>query len=275
MVSVDANDMARTNTTRVTFAGGVAVITGAGSGIGAALAHAAARLPMKVVVADISRERAAEVVKSIHAEGGVALAVVADVADPATLDRLAAIAHENYGDVRLLINNAGIETVGFCWEIPAERWEQTLRINIHGVVHGVRAFVPRMIACGQPAFVVNMASIAAVSMGALQGPYLMSKHAVLSFSESLLLDLQVKGAPIKVSAVLPGPVATRVFQDAQASAANPMAAHHRTAMHDLLTQYGISAEAAADSILDQVAAGQFWVTTHPDMLRTFAAQRAT
>ena len=135
------------------FGGGVAVITGAGAGIGSGLARRAAEIGMTVVVTDVSAARADAVAGEIRAKGGKAESLAVDVSKPAELDRLAETVFERHGAVRLLVNNAGIETIGLSWEIPVERWEATLDINIHGVVHGVRAFVPRMIAAGQEAWI--------------------------------------------------------------------------------------------------------------------------
>jgi NADP-dependent 3-hydroxy acid dehydrogenase YdfG len=135
--------------------GGVAVITGAGSGIGEGLARHAAEIGMTVVLADIAKDRIDKVAADIVAEKGKALAVPTDVSKPEALEALADAAYNAFGEVRLLINNAGIETLGYTWEIPAATWDKTLGININGVVHGVRAFVPRMIAAGKPAFIAN------------------------------------------------------------------------------------------------------------------------
>lgn len=253
--------------------GGVAVITGAGSGIGEGLARQASKLGMKVVLADIAGDRVEALATELRAQGGEALPVVTDVSDPAALDRLAELTHAQYGDVRLLINNAGIETLGFSWEIPAATWEKTLGINIHGVIHGVRAFAPRMLSSGKPAFIANVASIGALGMMPVQTPYILSKHAVLAFSECLYLEMQLKNAPIAVSAVLPGPVATRIFQDSEALP-DPVVAHHRETMRGMLEQVGITPLEAGARILEQIAAGQFWVSTHPDITAGMAQGRA-
>lgn len=258
---------------REVFAGGVAVITGAASGIGEGLARHAAALGMKVVLADIAVERMDAVAAEIRAAGGEALTVPTDVTDPAAIDRLAAKTHETWGDVRLLVNNAGIETLGFVWELPASTWDKTLAINVNAVVHGVRAFAPRMLAAGRKAFIANTSSIGGLGMMPVQTSYIMSKHAVLAFSECLHLEMQVKKAPIQVSAILPGPVATRIFEDAKADS-DPVAAHHREVMRAMLGQSGISGLEAAQRILSQIAAGQFWVSTHPEITREFAQQRA-
>lgn len=253
--------------------GGVAVITGAGSGIGEGLAHATAAAGMRVVLADVAADRIERVAKEIRAGGGDAHPLPTDVSDPAALDRLAADVHARLGDVRLLANNAGIETLGYTWDLPAEVWERTIRINVLGVIHGVRAFAPRMLASGERAFIANTASIGALGMMAVQTPYIVSKHAVLSFSECLRLEMEAKGAPISVSAVLPGPVATRIFEDAATGGDRASVATHRKAMQDMIGA-GLSGREAADVILPQVAAGRFWVSTHPEVTAEMARQRA-
>ena len=258
---------------RAAFEGGVAVITGAGSGIGEGLALHAASLGMKVVLADISVPRMEAVAAVIRASGAEAMTVHTDVSSPESIDRLAATVHETRGDVRLLVNNAGVETLGFIWEIPAALWEKTLDINIHGVIHGVRAFAPRMLAAGKPAWIANTSSVGGLGMMPVQAAYILSKHAVLSFSECLRLEMLVKKAPITVSAILPGPVATKIFDDTQ-PVEERMALHHREVMRAMLEHEGITGVEAARRIFSQLAAGDFWVTTHPEMTQGMAQQRA-
>ncbi|MAD65819.1 SDR family NAD(P)-dependent oxidoreductase, partial [Haliea sp.] len=252
------------------FKGGVAVITGAGSGIGEGLARLAARQGMRVVLADVAMERAESVAEDIRSAGAEALAVHTDVSEPEALDRLAAVTHETFGDVTLLVNNAGIETLGFCWELPAAVWEKTLNINIHGAIHGVRAFAPRMLEAGKRAWIANTTSIGGLGMMPIQTSYVLSKHAILSFSECLYLEMQVKKAPIQVSAILPGPVATRIFEDSK-TGEDPVNAHHREIMRNMLKADGISGYEAAERILPQLAEGKFWVSTHPEITAEFAA----
>jgi NAD(P)-dependent dehydrogenase (short-subunit alcohol dehydrogenase family) len=252
------------------FAGGVAVITGAGSGIGEAFARTLADLGMTVVLADIDAGRIGRVAADIEAAGGTVLAVPTDVADPAAVDRLAAQTHDAFGDVRLLINNAGVETVGLIWEISAELWERSFRINVLGVINGVRAFVPRMLACGTPASIANVVSVGALAVFPVETLYIMSKHAVLSFTEGLYLELRMQGKPISVSAVMPGPVATNIFADAEG--AGGAHAHHRAAMHDMLSA-GMPPMEAARLSLAGVAQGDFWVSTHPELTLATARTR--
>ena len=262
-------------TSRITWQGGVAVITGAASGIGEALAHEAAlRKGMKVVLADIDGRGLDRVTADLIKQGAEVLAVVTDVSDAAAMSQLAEKTLENFGSVRLLVNNAGIETLGFSWEIPPAQWEKILGVNIHGVVNGVNAFAPAMIASGEPCVIANMASIAAISIAPIQTSYVMSKHAVLAFSECLHLEMQMKSSAVQISAVLPGPVKTQIFESV-GEQADPVAAEHRQQMMDLLEGNGITALEAAQTIFRQLAAGKFWVSTHPEMTQMMAEQRAS
>jgi short-subunit dehydrogenase len=253
------------------FTDGVAVITGAGSGIGEALARTAAASGMTVVLADIDASRIDRVSAEINNAGGLALAIPTDVADPAALDRLAARTHEAFGDVRLLVNNAGVETVGLIWDIPAELWERMFKINALGVVNGVRAFAPRMLECGRPAHIANVASVGGLSIFPVETAYISSKHAVLSFTEGLYLEMLMQQKPIHVSAVMPGPVATGIFDDARG--AGSAQDHHRSAMKDMLAD-GMQPMEAARIILAGIAQGDFWVSTHPDLTLRTARMRA-
>jgi NAD(P)-dependent dehydrogenase (short-subunit alcohol dehydrogenase family) len=254
------------------FRGGVAVVTGAGSGIGEGLARTAAELGMRVALADVAADRIERVAAEIRASGGVAETFPTDVTDPAALDRLAASVHARLGDVRLLANNAGIETLGLSWELPAAVWERIVGVNVLGVIHGVRAFVPRMLAAGTPAYVANLASVGALGMMPVQTAYIVSKHAVLSFSECLRLEMQLVRAPISVSAVLPGPIATRIFDEAPSGGA---VEGHRRAMNAMIRGAGsLSGKQAAERILAGVAAKQFFVSTHPELMAQMARDRA-
>jgi NAD(P)-dependent dehydrogenase (short-subunit alcohol dehydrogenase family) len=261
-------------TTSSVLRGGVAVITGAAGGIGEGLARVAAELGMRLVLADIAEERLHAIADELTAKGSEVLAVTTDVRDAAALDRLAEAAYERFGTVRLLINNAGIEALGFTWERSAEQWNRVIDINILGVIHGARAFAGRMIAGGEPGFIVNVASIGGLSMMPVQTPYILSKHAVLSFSECLYLEMEQAGAPIRVSAVLPGPVATRIFEDAPGGSNPDSIAFHRAAMTAALSEQGMTPLDAARLILDQVAEGKFWVSPHPEMMQASANRRA-
>jgi len=259
---------------REKFAGGTAVVTGAGSGIGEGIARVAASLGMNVVLADVSRDRIEQVAASIDATGASVLPVETDVTDIAALERLADAAYDRFGEVRLVVNNAGIETIGFSWEIPDETWDRLLSINVRGVVHGSRVFARRMLESGKPGFISNVASIGALGMMPTQAPYMMSKHAVLSFTECLYLEMQLKKAPIQVSAVLPAQVATRIFEDAPADRGSGFVERQREMMHAMITQIGVTPERAGELILEGIAAGDFWVSTHPETTAQVAKGRS-
>jgi NAD(P)-dependent dehydrogenase (short-subunit alcohol dehydrogenase family) len=255
------------------FGGGIAVVTGAGAGIGMGISRRLAAVGTTVIVTDVSEERAEKVAGEIRASGGRAEAMAVDVSRPAELDRLAAAVFAKHGAVRVLVNNAGIETIGLTWEIPVERWEATLNINIHGVVHGCRAFVPHMLKAGQEAWIANLASVGALSVMPTQTAYIMSKHAVQAFSECLYLEMEHTGSPIHVCSVMPGMLKTSIF-DAEAGTGEPgTAADHRRVMHDLMKNYGMDLDQGCAVIVEKMARGEFWVDTQPDMTEQAAEAR--
>lgn len=249
------------------FRGGVAVITGAGSGIGSGLARRAGALGMTVVVADIDGPSGHATTKAIIDAGGNAESYEVDVSQPSELDRLADHVFAKHGSVRLLINNAGIETIGYSWEIPKARWEATLNVNIHGVVHGVRAFVPRMIESGAEAWIANLSSVGGFSVMPAQTAYIMTKHAVEAFSECLYLEMELVGAPIHVSSVIPGMLKTDIFSAKGGVGEPPAAATHRRKMFEMMRDYGMDLDEGCRLILEQIAENKFWVHTQPEMSR--------
>jgi NAD(P)-dependent dehydrogenase (short-subunit alcohol dehydrogenase family) len=266
-------------TEKAAFGGGVAVITGAGSGIGEGLArHAALDLGMTVVLADIDGDAIRSLADELESKGGRTLAVPTDVADPASLDRLAEASYGITGDVRVLVNNAGIEQFGYVWDTPVANWERIVDINVSGVFHGIRSFLPRMIeAKASPTrYVLNLSSVGGVSAAPLQAPYIMSKHAVLSLTECLYLEVELAKADIRVCAVLPGVVVTNIFQSAggvDAGAGVAAAEDQRAAMMKV-RETGMTAVAAAETIFRQAAEGEFYILTQPDMIRASMARRA-
>ncbi len=249
------------------FAGGVAVVTGAGAGIGMGFARRFGAIGMTVVVTDISADRAEQVAASIREAGGKAEAMVVDVSQPAELDRLAAAVFDKYGAVRVLINNAGIETIGYTWEIPVARWEATLDINIHGVVHGCRAFIPHMLKAGQEAWIGNLGSIGSFGVMPTQTAYIMSKHAVQSFTECLYLELEHVGAPIHVSSVLPGMLKTSIFEASAGTGEPSSSDKHRKTMYDLMMTYGMDLDEGCAKFVRHMAEGNFWADSQPEMTR--------
>jgi NAD(P)-dependent dehydrogenase (short-subunit alcohol dehydrogenase family) len=251
------------------FGGGVAVITGAGSGIGAGLARRAGALGMTVVVADVNEDSARATVDQIVAAGGKAEAVRVDVSKPEELDRLADHVFATHHEVRLLINNAGIETVGYTWEVPTARWEATLNINIHGVIHGVRAFAPRMIECGKEAWIGNLSSVGAFGMMPAQTAYTVTKHAVQSFSECLYLEMGLRAPHIHVASIIPGMMKTNIFNagagDDVAGGEPDNAQAHRRRMFEMMRDHGMDLDEGCKLFLEQMAANKFWVHSDPEM----------
>jgi NAD(P)-dependent dehydrogenase (short-subunit alcohol dehydrogenase family) len=194
------------------LAGRTAVITGAGSGMGKAFALRFAAEGMAIVAADIQPDALAATVAELTAAGHQVAGIATDVADPDSVQRLAAAAYQRFGAVHLLCNNAGVEGYldGPIWAATAKDWEWTVGVNFWSVVHGIRAFVPRMLAGGEPGHVVNTCSMTAVvSAGNM---YAITKHAVLALSEVLALDLARRAAPIGVTALCPGIIATNLFR---------------------------------------------------------------
>ena len=261
---------------RDTFGGGVAVITGAGAGIGAGLARHAAALGMTVVLADVDSQSAAALRDELNASGGSAVDAVCDVRDPDALEELAEHTYRDLGPVRLLVNNAGVEQFGYLWDTPVDNWNRVVDINLSGVFHGVRAFLPKMIEAGTPAWVWNLSSIGGVAVVPLQAPYIMSKHAVLALTECLHLEVQHAGHDhVHVQAVLPGAVVSNIFESARGVTAGDVRAAElqREAMLDIKAE-AMNPLAAAKVIFDQAAEGRFYLMTQPEYVGSAMVERA-
>ena len=251
---------------RETFSGGIAVITGAGAGIGAGLARHASQLGMTVVLADVDVNATAALREELCAAGGSAADVICDVRDPDAVQQLADRIYRDLGPVRLLVNNAGVEQFGYLWDTPVANWRRVIDINVSGVFHGVRAFLPKMMASTEQAWVWNLSSVGGVLAAPLQGPYIMSKHAVLALTECLYLDVQSAGHHnhIHVQAVLPGAVVSNIFEsaggvDSDATDA-AIAEQQRRAMLEVKAR-AMDPLAAAATIFEQAAEGGFYLLT--------------
>jgi len=194
-----------------TFADKVAVVTGAADGIGLAIARSCVQEHMRVVLADIDDKRLDVACEKLRAEGAMVVAVPTDVSDFPQVQRLAARAQEAFGRVDLLCNNAGVGVDGRLWAQPLEEWRWIFGVNFWGVVHGIQAFIPLMLAQGGPAHVVNTASLAGLNSGPGLAAYRASKHAVVSVSETLHHELRASNSSIQVSVLCPGLVRTRIL----------------------------------------------------------------
>jgi NAD(P)-dependent dehydrogenase (short-subunit alcohol dehydrogenase family) len=259
------------------FAGKTAVITGAGSGIGRALVVRCAQEGMTVVASDVEQGALDE---TVELAGGSAIGVRCDVARYHEVDALANEAYEAFGAVHLLCNNAGVFQAGIVWERTMADWEWVLGVNVWGIIHGIRAFVPRMIAQGGEGQVVNTSSLAGLVSNAFSGPYNVSKFAALGLSESLAHDLKATGASIGASVLVPGSVNTRIGDSGRnrpdalsAGVGAEDAAFVDQALRDM-TSTGVDPSEVADLVLDAVREGRFVIPTskgYDEQIRTRAA----
>lgn len=241
--------------------GKVAVITGAASGIGSGLARKAKAMGMQLVLADISAAPLQALAGELNA-----LAVVTDVSSAESVEQLARRAYAEYGQVDLLFNNAGVMAAGFSWQIEPEHWRRTLDINLYGVLNGIRSFVPRMLAAGKPARIVNTASVGGFLASPLMAPYSVSKFAVVALTESLRAEMELMNAPIRVSLLAPGPVKTDIFRDPCGSQASEAARGFVAQMTQLTEQYGISSDELAERAFQGILDDLFWLVPQPEAL---------
>lgn len=195
--------------------GRVAVITGAASGIGVAMAWRFARAGMKIVVADVDEAALAVVCKELVEAGQSAIGVRTDVASATDVEALAERAYAAFGAVHLLCNNAGVVPSGryrAVWEFPLEDWRWALDVNLYGVIHGLRSFIPRMLDAGDEGHVLTTASVAGLISGSGSAVYSAAKHAAVRVTEALYASLRERNAPIGVSLLCPGLVNTRIYE---------------------------------------------------------------
>lgn len=247
------------------FAGKVAVVTGGGSGIGRALSVSLAREGAHVVVADVAEADAEETVRLADAAGGEAVAVRTDVTDRPQVEALADRVFDRFGATHLLFNNAGVVVHGGLESATWQDWQWVVGVNLWGVIHGVLAFVPRMIACGQGGHVVNTASMAGLIASQGLGVYNTTKYAVVGLSETLAKDLRPHG--IGVTVVCPMGVATRIRQ---AGRNRPAALRNAesAAEGDEMTLIGrtLDADDVARQTLAAIRTGSLYVITHDEAL---------
>ena len=195
-----------------TFEGKVAVITGGASGLGLAMAQRFADAGMNIVIGDIEAEPLAMAEAAIAAKGVKVLAQRTDVARADEVEVLAESAYRRFGAVHVLCNNAGVGgSAGNMWELSPEDWRWVIDVDLWSVIHGVRSFVPRMIASGEQGHVVNTASVAGLVSGAVGGPYTVAKFGVVALSEQLYFELGRAGHEIGVSVLCPGFVNTNIY----------------------------------------------------------------
>jgi NAD(P)-dependent dehydrogenase (short-subunit alcohol dehydrogenase family) len=255
------------------FAGKVAVVTGAASGIGRALAERCAREGMRVALADVEPTALDRAAAELRASGAEVLAVTTDVAKAGDVEALAQQTLEAFGGVHILCNNAGVGAGTTVWESTLADWEWVLGVNLWGVIHGVRTFVPIMLAQDDECHVVNTASIAGLIAGPGLGVYKVTKHAVVTLSETLHYDLALRGAKVGVSVLCPEWVNTRIMESARnrpdALQNDPIAEQvtpEMLAAWQYMTaavQSGMSPAEVADQVFTAMRERQLYILTHP------------
>jgi NAD(P)-dependent dehydrogenase (short-subunit alcohol dehydrogenase family) len=254
--------------------GKVAVVTGGASGIGRALADRFAAEGMKLVVADIEEGTLDVAAKELTDGGADVLAVPTDVSSPESVDALARATFDRFGTAHVLCNNAGVVShMRPMWDGPLAEWDWLLGVNLMGVVHGIRAFVPALVEQDE-GHVVNTASMAALTAFPFLGRYVASKHAVLGVSEALALELAGLGSAVKVSVLCPAFIQTaiadpdRTWLDrfgSRPAAAEDAGSQFVWELFRTSVEGGLPPAALADHAVDAIRTGRFLVTTHPDL----------
>jgi NAD(P)-dependent dehydrogenase (short-subunit alcohol dehydrogenase family) len=260
-----------------------AVVTGAASGIGLAMAEHFASSGMNVVMADVEASALEAAAERIRSTGAHALAVPTDVSDGEQVDALAAKASATFGRVHLLCNNAGVGGGGTIATLTELDWQWVLGVNLWGVIHGLRAFLPGMLAHGEPGHVVNTASMAGFVTAPTTGPYSASKFAVVGLTETLYQELTMAGSPIGVSLLCPGAVNTRIHQAVRNRPDRPSDVTFDTEsrLGDVLTGDAVGPDGmlepsrVAELVASAIAERRFYVFTHPGWLDNVAARLTT
>jgi NAD(P)-dependent dehydrogenase (short-subunit alcohol dehydrogenase family) len=259
--------------------GKVVVITGGASGLGREFANTACERGMKIVLADVEGNTLEQAATELRAQGAEVLSMLCDVRKGPQVQALADAAMKRFGAVHLVFNNAGVGSGGLIWENTEADWEWVLGVNLWGVIHGVRIFTALMLELAQkdPSFeghIVNTASMAGLLNAPTMGVYNVSKHAVVSLSETLYHDLQLVEAPIGASVLCPYFVPTGISQshrnrpaDVKMDARPTISQMAAQAMTQKAVESGkVSAKQVAQMTFDAIADGQFYIYSHPDAL---------
>jgi NAD(P)-dependent dehydrogenase (short-subunit alcohol dehydrogenase family) len=253
--------------------GKVAVVTGGASGIGRALVDRFASEGMPVVVADVEDAALAATERDLREHEAEVLAVKTDVSSAEQVQALADATIARFGKVHVVCNNAGVAVGGPLWEHTLGDWEWVLGVNLWGVVHGIRTFVPIMLKQGEPAHVVSTASLAGLTSNPFLGVYNVTKHAVVTMSETLVQELHMIGAPIGVSVLCPGFVQTGIADSSRnrpAALANG-ADRLRPPEFEQLTRQAIAAgippAQVAELVLTAIREDRFYILPHPELTK--------
>lgn len=254
------------------FAGKAAFVTGGASGIGFALGRAFAQAGMKVMLADIEANALAAAVENLRNLGAVVRGVSCDVADPVSVEHAAKVSYEAFGNIHVVCNNAGVAAGGGIDNISLDNWRWVLDVNLMGVLHGIRTFLPHIRAHGEGGHFVNTASMAGMQGGLGFSPYAASKFAVVAMSEGLATQLKRYG--IGVTVLCPSYVRTRIGESGRnrperygqpqkldpASPAGVMVAEIARRL-----QSGLDPSEVAARVLSAIRDSELYVFTHPNM----------
>ncbi len=259
----------------------VAVVTGGASGIGRAMAERFAAEGMKLVLADIEKGALATAQKEMEAQGATIMAVPTDVSQASDVEALAKKAVDTFGAVHVLCNNAGVGPPGGpLWERSVADWQWVLGVNLWGVIHGVRVFVPIMRAQDTEGHIVNTASLAGLVSVPWMGIYNVTKHAIVTLSETLHHELTLTGAKVKVSVLCPAWVNTRLADADRnrpaellnpAEETSPQAEMVERAIREFLAT-GLAPQQVADAVFDAMRDEKFYILTHPEGNEAIAAR---
>ena len=250
-----------------TLQGKVAVVTGGASGIGNALGRQFASEGARIVIGDVEVAALEVAVAALSASGAEVEGVVTDVTDPKQMQALADAAVARFGAVDVFCNNAGVGGGGLSWETPLSTWEWVFGVNVWGVVHGLRTFVPLLMQRPE-AYIVNTASVAGLMAPPYMGPYNASKHAVVAISETLHHELALMAPHVKVSVLCPGWVKTNIADSARN---RPKELQEGVApdadaagLLSSLIDKGMPPEEVAAKVRNAMRAEQFWILTHDE-----------
>jgi NAD(P)-dependent dehydrogenase (short-subunit alcohol dehydrogenase family) len=247
--------------------GKVVVVTGGASGIGNALARRFASEGARIVIGDIEVNALEHAVADLRASGAQAEGIVTDVTDPAQMQALGDAAVERFGGVHVFCNNAGVGGGGLSWEMPLSTWEWVIGVNMWGVIHGVRTFVPLLMQQTE-AHIVNTASVAGLVAAPFMGPYNASKHAVVAISETLHHELAMVAPHVKVSVLCPGWVNTKIAESGRNRPEHlqegTAAEGDGAALLRGLIEKGMPPEDVAGKVRDAMREERFWVLTHDE-----------
>jgi len=250
--------------------GKCAVVTGAASGIGRAMADAFAAEGMRVVLADIESGALEHAAAAVRARGSAALAVPTDVSQAEQVQALGDRAAAEFGRVDVVCNNAGVALSGPTWEHTLADWQWLLGVNLWGVVHGVRTFVPLMLKQGGEGHIVNTGSVAGLTSNPFMSIYNVSKHAVVTLSETLQKELTLLGTQVRVSVLCPGFVNTRILEaerNRPAALKNAVATERHPTFEEMASAAlaaGMPPAEVAARVVDAVKTGRFYILTHPE-----------